>query len=655
MTDQFRYLFSPIRIGPVTIRNRIVSAPHTTLFAAGGLPTERLAYYYAERARGGAGLIEIEPCLAAPTTRRFSLIRAYDERSIPGLRTIARMVHEHGATVFCELVNVGVWGGLAPSMMPDLWTRTTARAATVKEIEGWVAFYGRSARHLREAGIDGVEIHASHGAGAQQFNSPLYNKRTDRYGGSLEARLTFLLEVIDTIRTEVGREMAVGVRLDVDELLPGGITLEQGQEIARILEGTGQVDYLSADAVLEPHQGHLLTAPMYAPLGFMVHAAAAVREVVERIPVMAAGRIVDPVHAEQILADGHADLVIMTRAQIADPELCTKAREGRLDDIRPCLGDNENCIGRQQVGLPVACTVNPTVGREQMLGAGTLQAAPTRKNVLVVGGGPAGLEAARVAVLRGHRVLLYEREDALGGQVNLAARLPGRDEIGGIVRWLKRQVSQWSIECHLGEEVSVETVRRLQPDVVVVATGASYLRDGLSAQTLAPIPGWDRENVATPEEILLGRKMAGRRVVIADETGYLVGPGLAEWLVERGSSVEILTSDPFVGSYLVPNMQLPWVYARIAGKVTLTPRTRIDAIADRMVATSDVHTFEQRNIEDVDTVILVTGKAPNDTLYRALEGLVPELYLIGDADCAVNTVFGIGEAIRAGHRVGREL
>ncbi|TAK36405.1 MAG: FAD-binding protein [Chloroflexota bacterium] len=655
MADQFQYLFSPLKIGPVTVRNRIAIAPHSTLFAPRGMPSDRLAFYYAERAKGGAGLITVEACITGPGPARWPLIKAYDERSIPGLRKVADMVHEHGATCFCELINIGVWGGLGASMMPDLWTRSTAREATVAEIEEWVEQYGRSARHLVEAGMDGVEIHASHGAGPQQFNSPLYNKRTDKYGGSLEKRLTFLLESVHRIRQEIGPTLALGVRLDVDEMIPGGVTLEDGQEIARILENTGEVDYLSVDTAMEPHQQHFMTAPMYVAHGHMVFAAAAVKDVLDKIPVIAAGRIIDPLHAEKILADGQADMVAMTRAQIADPELANKARAGRLEDIRPCLGDNENCIGRLQTGAPVACTVNPAVGVERFLGLGTLQPATAKKKVLVVGGGVAGMETARVAALRGHQVALYEKAETLGGQVNLASRLPGRSEVEGIARWLEGQLDQLDVDIHLGEEVTADKVDSLKPDAVVVATGAAYFRNGLCGQTLSPIEGWEQENVATPEEILTGAKIAGQRVVIVDETGYLVGLGLSEWLADQGKEVEIVTSDPFVGSALVPNLQLPWVYARIMGKVTLTPHTRITQIADQTLTAINVHSYEERQIEDVDTVILVTGKAPDDSLFRALEGRVPELHLVGDANIAISSVFGIGDAVRNAHQLGRQI
>lgn len=659
MAEQFRHLFTPIKIGPVTVRNRIVVAPHGTLTGEGGLPSERGAYYYAERAKGGVGLVTIEGVQAAPKIPFIgypdAVIRAYDERSIPGFRLIASMVHEHGAKVFCEIMDMGIWGGSGPSTMPDLRSRITASEMTVEEIQQLVDYYGLSTRYLREAGVDGVELHASHGVGLAQFISPLYNHRTDRYGGSLEKRMTCLVEVVDCVRQVLGTELALGVRLDVDEMYPNGNTLEDGKRIAQFLEATGKVDYLSIDTAVEPHQSHVMTASMYAPHGHMVFASAAVKEAVERIPVGIAGRIVDPLHAEKILADGHADLIIMARALLADPELPNKARAGRLADIRTCLGDNENCAGRVWAGVRVACTVNPSAAEEKELGIGTLQPATTRKKVLVAGGGPAGMEAARVAALRGHKVVLYEKEETLGGQINLAALLPGRSEIGGIVRWLQGQLTQLGVETHLGHEMTAPKVLALRPDAVVVATGGAYYRNGLSAQTFAPVAGWDQDNVATPEEVLSGGKPAGQRVVILDQTGFLVGMGLGEWLADQGKTVEILTSEPFVGSVLPPTLQLPWVYARVMAKVSLTPHTTITQIAGHTVATVNVHSLQQRTIEDVDTVVLVTAKGPNDMLWRDLKGQVAELHLVGDANRAVFGARGIADAIRAGHLAGREI
>jgi len=656
MAEQFKYLFSPIKIGPVTLQNRIVFPPHVTNLSEHGLLGDRMSRYHAERAKGGAGLIIIEGTLAGREPEVFMTEAntfAHDERCIPGFHNVAEKVHEHGSKIFCQLYMMGIWAGRGASQMPNLWTRISAREATVDEIEAYVKAFGVSARNLREAGIDGVELNATHGAIINQFLSPLCNKRTDKYGGSQENRMTFLLEIIDEIRETVGDDLALGVRLIMDEMMPGGINLDEGKKIAEDLEATGQVDYLSVDAAIEPHQTHIMTAPMYAPAGHMVYSAVAAKEVLDEMPVMAVGRIKDPLLAEKILVNGQADLVCMCRGLIADPELPNKAHEGRIDDIRPCLGDNEGCTGRSFMGLPIGCTVNPTAGYEEELGVGTLEPAKAKKKVLVVGGGAAGMEAARVAATRGHQVILYEKQDALGGQITLAASLPGRAEISDIVRWFQVQLPKAGVEVHLGKELTVDEVIGLKADAVVIATGSAYCRDGLTAATFNPIFGWEQDHVTTPEEILSGQKTAGENVVIVDETGFLVGPGIAEWLADQGKKVQLITAEPYVGSALFATLQLPWLYGRIMPKVTLTPNTAVIQIADRTLITINPHSGQQGQIEDVDTVVLVTGKRPHDGLYKSLLGQVPEIHICGDCDRAPHAVFGIGEAIKSGHRVGR--
>ncbi len=658
MAEQFKYLFSPIKIGPVTVRNRIVSTPHGTGYSRLGLPTEQMAYYHAERAKGGCGLIEVEGggCQAVPENETYLMesIQLYEDSCIPGFRKVVDMCHEHGAKVFIQLFNFGAGRGKGPSMVPDLWLGRTARALTVAEIKRNVEYYGISATNVRKAGFDGVEIHASHGFGIHEFNSPIWNRRTDSYGGSLEKRVSYMLEIIDRVRKAVGDGMAVGVRLDADELFPGGYTLEDGKKIAKIIESTGKVDYLSVDTAMEPHQGYLMTAPMYAPAGHMVAAAAAVKEVLERIPVITAGRIIDPIHAEKILADGQADMVGMTRAQIADPELANKAKAGRLDDIRPCLGDNENCFARAGRG-GVMCTSNPRTGRERRLGLEGIQPAKVKKTVLIVGGGPAGMEAARVAALRGHKVMLYEKTQQLGGQVNLAAKLPGRDEIGGVTRWLEGQITKLGVEVHLGEEITAEKVKKMKPDSVVVATGAAFFHNGFLGQTLKPIPGWESEIVTTPEDILSGKKIAGNKVVIVDQTGFIIGLGLAEFLVNQGKSVQIVTSDDQVGFHLSPTLQSSWVYPRVAGKVTITTQTLVKQISGHTVSVLKLHSYQESKIENVDTLVLATAKEPLDGLYHELQGSGLDVHVIGDANCAINSIFAIGEAVRAGHDVALQM
>jgi len=373
---------------------------------------------------------------------------------------------------------------------------------------------------------------------------------------------------------------------------------------------------------------------------------------VKKIPVGGCGRINDPTIAETALEEGKVDMVAFNRASLADPEIVNKASEGRIDDIRACMACCQGCLGNLFVGLPITCVLNPALGREKEWGIGTLKPAETRKRVLVVGGGPAGLEAARVATLRGHEVSLYEKEKDLGGQVNLGAKLPGREEFGGFIRWYKIQLEKLGVKIVLGKEVTPEIVNDEKPDVVVVATGATSIRTGMQGFTLKPITGWKSKNVVTVEDLLKGTVKAGENIIILDDNGGIEPTGIADLLTDSGSKVEILTRMPFVGRDLATNAHLPHIYGRILSKgVTLTPNTFIKEITDSSVTAFNIYTGNERRIENVNTAVLVTGKEPNDKLYKQLKGTVKELYRAGD--CVAPRK--IDSAIFEGYKIGRSI
>lgn len=684
MAAQFEYLFTPLEIGPVTVRNRILITGHATAFGEPhpvcgepGFYGERYAHYLAERARGGAGLITFGQVNVHPTTA-YELVNAsigYDRGAIPGFKLATELIHRHGAKTFIQLMHSGmnnsgeisrlpVW---APSNVPGpgLIGKETPKAMEEEDIAELVEYYGRCAAHAREGGFDGVEVHSTHSYLGQQFLSPLFNKRKDRYGGSLENRMRFLLEVLDRIRGAIGREMALGIRLPGDELVPGGLTLEDMKEVARELEATRLVDFVNV-SVGTIHAAHVIVAPMYVPHAYLVPLAAGIKEAVQNLPVFCIGRIVDPLEAERILADGHADMIGMTRAHIADPEIGNKAHEGRPEDIRNCVGCCQGCIGHIITWKPIVCTQNPAVGKEKEWGIGTLKPAPKKKRVLVAGGGPAGLEAARVAAERGHEVVLYEKEPALGGQVLLAARLPGRDEMEELVRWRRLQLEKLGVKVVLGTEVTLQLVEAQgsrphqmgsppfpggAPDAVVVATGSTPLRNGFQGFTCAEIPGHDQEHVRVAEDFLTGRAQAGKRVVILDEEGHIKAAGLAELLAERGAQVEILTRGLYVGMEL-DFTTLSALYQRVLEKgVAFSPCTFIKEIDGPTVVATHVVTQEERRIEGVDTVVLVTGNRPEEGLYFALKGKVRELHRVGDCVAPRRA----DRAIHDGYRVGRSL
>lgn len=651
MNSQFQYLFTPLKIGEVTLRNRIFSPPHGTVFAEpNSLPNERLAYYHAERAKGGVGLIITEGTAVHPTGKPFAnTLEGFDEKCIPGFRLIASMVHDQGVKIFGQLYHRGrqmeslhtrlpVWG---PSPIPSPATREIPHEMNREEIQEIVQGFAKAAAHLKEAGYDGVEIHGAHGYILNQFMSFLSNQREDEYGGSLENRLRFPIQVIQAVRKAVGAALVVGLRVSGDELVPGGLTLEDMREIAPRLEATGMLDYISV-SVGNYSTHYIMIGDMSIPLGAAVYLAAGIKEVVS-LPVFTALRIKDPLQAEKILADGHADMVGMCRALITDPELPRKAKEGRLEDIRNCIACNQECRTHFQ-GRMISCVQNPAVGFEKELGLGSLKPASQKKEVVVIGGGPAGMEAARVAALRGHSVRLYEKNGELGGQVNIASKIPTRDEFGDIVRYLSRQMEKLGVKVSLGTEISSEMIQSMNPEAVIVATG--------SEPFLPNIKGANQKHVVNVWDVLQEKVNVGERVLILDG-GEAFWPccGTADFLLEKGRKVEIVSYLFFIG-VSIPAQSLTPLYQRLLRKgAILTPYHTVKEILPDSVVVTNVHTNQSRTIREVDTVVMAYGSRAKDELYRALKGKIREIYALGD--CVAPRK--VHDAIREGHRVGRMI
>jgi mycofactocin system FadH/OYE family oxidoreductase 2 len=415
--SEFKYLFSPLQIGSVVVPNRIHFAAHMTNFGEEHRISERHVHYYRERARGGCGLITTEELTVHPTDLAYErLVDAFEPAVIPGFKKLTRTIHEYDTKIFAQLNHNGIQGYGKLSRLPvwgpspgrDPIFRETAKEMEREDIKECIEYFGKSAVHAAEGGFDGVELQLGHSSLIRQFLSPATNFREDEYGGSFENRLRFCLEVIDAVRKALGSDVALGVRLNADEMHPkGGLTLVDAKKIAHCLESTGQLDFMDL-SLGTFYNLYLVEGSMHTPLAYTVPLAAAIRSVVS-LPVFCTNRINDPHLAEKILEDGHADMIGMVRALICDPELPNKAREGKTEDIRHCIACNQGCIGRMGLGFQLGCIQNPAVGEEETLGTDTLRPAETPKKVVIVGAGPAGLEAARVAALRKHRVVLFEK------------------------------------------------------------------------------------------------------------------------------------------------------------------------------------------------------------------------------------------------------
>lgn len=689
MSSHFEHLFTPLDVGPVTLKNRIYMTPHATMFTSDSrdnLPGDTLAYYLAERAKGGTALVEVSMAIVGEesgqtspdTDAHFSPLsgghpmiltgrwplRGTDPRVVDGYSKLAKMVHESGAKCFIEIASGGNNGGNEKGVSSFPWPSHpqhvlpfTGREMTDEEIEAQVEAYGKAAALVKKSGLDGVDLHGTHGALISEFLSGVMNKRKDRWGGPLENRMRFLEEIIKRTREYVGTDIAVGMRLMGDEAFEGGNGPLEAAEIARRLDG--KLDWITADRGYSPQQEDWQAVPMYVEGGYNLRITNPVKASVKRTKVGVVGKYVDPVYAENLLATGQADMVAMTRALIADPELPNKAMRGRLDEIRPCIGALQDCWGRMIRGLPISCTVNPEAGREKEWGTGTTKMTAQPKKVLVIGGGPAGLELARVAAERGHKPVVYERSMALGGQLLTAARLPGRENLRAILQWQLERIKQMGVEVKYGMDVTTDSsvvdylLDEEKPDVVVISTGSTAIRSGFQPYTMNDVQGWDEPVVSTDRDIWEGKMKAGKKVVIADTLSFVEAPGLAEHLARQGSEVEIVT--PHANMAMEANLYNHWdhMLPRVfASGVKISPFTWVKKVEGRRVTLYNVHLHEKIRTEDVDNLVLITGSMQNDSLYPAFKGRVKEVHLIGDARIGGAR---IGSAMYDAGKLGREL
>ncbi|MBO0729682.1 MAG: FAD-dependent oxidoreductase [Acidimicrobiaceae bacterium] len=641
---RYPHIFSPIKLGPVEIPNRFFFSPHGVGLTVGTRPSFDFPYYSAERVKGGGCGLVVNSLTVHDRGTAFQAT-PYREESVPAFSAMAESVHDAGGKIFGEIwyhwMVTGWWQPLsppAPSLTPSnvqyqyagLYMST--HEMSKDEIRAMVDAHRQSAAHLRQAGYDGVMLHASHSALAEAFTSPYFNNRTDEYGGSLENRLRFLTECLEAAREGAGDAMAVGMRLNCDELISGGYDTSGAREILERICGAGLVDYVDLDVALEPQELHLGMPPVLVEPHVYKPYVEAVRSATQGVPVLSVlGRMTSVADAEEVVASGLCDMVGAARALIAEPHLVKNAYEGNEERSRTCIACNW-CLEALSRGA-AGCSINPASYRERLWGVDTFTPATSRSRVIVIGGGPGGLEAARVAALRGHDVTLVEGRDHLGGALALWASLPGREFFSKSVEWWQREVERLGVRVRLGTEATADMVLAERPDAVIVATGALYSRGGRSGYLSLDIPGHDRDFVYCPEDVLLRGVRPSGRVVLLDGEGLHASLGVAEVLASAGATVEYMMPEfSPVSHSLVFTGEWELVVQRLKKVgVSFTPATYIRSIDDHALSVYDVFSKEERTISPVDAVVLSTGRVPQNELAKALEGKVAQLFTIGDA------------------------
>jgi len=651
----FPNLFSPLKIGTVEVKNRISFQPHLTNLAVGNLPSERQMYYWGERAKGGAGLIITEELTVHPTDMAYEkLIDVYHAEVIPGFKKITDYVHQYDSKIFAQINHNGQQGDgsisrlpvWAPSPVPDVLFREVPKEMEPEDIEEVARYFAKSAIHVREGGFDGVEIQFGHSSLARQFLSPLTNHRGDEYGGSLENRMRAPLKFISAVRKAVGNDFTLGIRMCADEMIPGGLDLAQVQEICGLFEASGLIDFMDL-SIATFYNLYLVEGSMHTPLGYTIPLAAGVRERI-KLPVFCTGRINDPVMAEKVLANGQADMIGMCRGLICDPYLPKKAFEGRMDDIRYCIACNQGCIGRIGMNKSLGCVQNPAIGREKEWGEGTLEKAGVKKKVTIVGAGPAGMWAAKMADRRGHAVTLIDRGENLGGQVITAMKGVGRDEFGVIIRNEKNQLDQSGVTMKLGQEATTEQLLADKADVVIVATGSFPKKH--------PVGGADGPAIYNVVQVLNGEAELGENVCLIDYDGHQRATATAEFIANQGKKVDMITSSLFICAELGPTQDLYSSRQRLLQKgVTFTPDIAVMEVGGERGAKTvkgfNVYSNVWNEWGPYDSLVLVMGQQVDDDLYMSLKGKVTELYRIGDCVSPRKVDMAIWE----GHKLGREI
>ena len=659
--SSFQRLFAPIDLRGHRLRNRIVFGAHTANMAMDGLPTEQHHAYYVERALGGAAMLVIEPMpvhAAAVLTR--GNFRHSDDSVIPAFRSITEAVHAEGAVILQQLYHVGQHGDAdnayhaawSPSGLPSYHDSDGSHAMTEAEIWETIEGFVQAARRCKEAGFDGVEVWAAYHGLVDQFWTPWSNQRDDQWGGDLENRTRISREIITRIRKLCGDDFIIGLAVNDEPDVEVALSREALAEIAARHDREALVDYITCGSG-SYFDFHKLMPTFLYPEKLGVDLAETLKGVVNHALVTAESHIRTPDNAEAVLASGAADLVSIVRGQIADPHLANKAREGKAEDIRGCLSCNQMCWGRRSRDYWISCLVNPSVGREATWQGDRFLQADKPRRVLVVGGGPAGLEAARVAAERGHQVTLKEAAPELGGQFRLAGLQPRRAQILDLLGWYERQLEKLQVKVERNAYVDADDVNGDDVDLVVLATGSQPDSDGFQKALphLPRLPGIERGQVWSAEEVMRREARLGDRVIVLDEGGNWRGCGTAWHLAEQGKQVMMVTPDPMVGKELQRTAADFPLRRRLAslGVAFFVEHGILEWRDDGAKAVSFLDGTER--LVEADSLVLATVNRADDGLARDLETTGIELRTIGDCVAPRQAAYAIYE----GRKIALEL
>jgi 2,4-dienoyl-CoA reductase (NADPH2) len=643
-------LFTPIEVGHIRLKNRIVMPAMHLNYTPEGEVTDRLVAFYEERARGGAALIVVGGCIIDENSGEKGMINIGEDGYISGLRRLTEAVHQYGARIAAQLYHAGRYasseghsfsiGGqpLAPSPVVSRFSHERPREMTKEDIESVLENYAAASRRAQRAGFDAIEILGSAGYLISQFLSPITNMRTDEYGGSFEKRMRFGLEVADAVRDAVGKEFTVLIRLAGNDFMPGGNTNRETRLFAQELERHG-VDAFNITGGW--HETKVPQITMEVPRGAFAYLAQGVKQVVTK-PVIACNRTCDPFLADRLIAQGSADMVGIGRGLIADPEMPQKALEGRFDEITSCLGCNEGCFDHVFELQPIECMVNPRAGHELEFPQTSRTA--MQKKVVVIGGGPGGLSAARTAALAGHRVTLYEKADRLGGQLCLAGALEERREFLPYANALAAQAEKAGVDIQTGREVDEKLIRDRGPDVVVIATGGEPIRPD--------IPGIDGSHVAQAWDVLAGKADIGKEVVVIG--GGSVGTEVAAFIAKIGTisadTLQFLFLHKAEDTETLLEISTRWIALQTLSRYGVKTRTKMTAkeITPEGVI---VEGNGKRELIRCDTVVLALGTRSVNTPEEKIRGIVGQVMVIGDAKRPRKAY----EAIREGFLAAREI